>query len=108
MNLPVSSPRRRGPIRRVVATWCGRREIESQWLWVPAFAGTTADGSVPTTVEEVSQARAKLRGDSNSDHLTLACRQHGFRRHLVNRCHHAIGRHMVRHMPDAFEHDELA
>src|SRR5437016_2326395 len=29
LNLPLSSPRRRGPIRRVVAMWCDRRQIES-------------------------------------------------------------------------------
>ncbi len=32
-----------------------------QWLWVPAFAGTTADSSALRTVEEVSQALSRGR-----------------------------------------------
>ncbi len=38
----LSSPRRRGPIRRVMAMWRGGETSNAQWLWVPAFAGTTA------------------------------------------------------------------
>src|SRR5262249_46320726 len=30
-----------------------------QGLWVPAFAGTTANSSAPTTIEEISQALAR-------------------------------------------------
>src|SRR5712691_5527018 len=37
-----------------------------QWLWVPASAGTTTDGSVPTTVEEVSHTLARGRTESES------------------------------------------
>jgi hypothetical protein len=39
MNLALSSPRRRGPIRRVVAMWCGRRRIERSVATGPRLRG---------------------------------------------------------------------
>src|SRR6267142_1396897 len=59
------------PLSYAVSLRCGVASERSkvQWLWVPAFAGTTADSSVPTTVEEVSQAPARGRQQPRS------CRQ---------------------------------
>src|SRR5215470_9569061 len=58
INLPLSSPRRRGPIRRVIALWYGRQRSKIQWLWVPAFAGTTVDSSVPTLSDQSTGGRS--------------------------------------------------
>ena len=43
-----------------------------------------------------------------SNEVALARRQDSLCRHLIDRSRHAIGCYMMRHMPDAFEHDELA
>src|SRR5882762_620421 len=46
----------------------GGERSKVQWLWVPAFAGTTADSSVPTTVEQVSLARKRESSAKCSEH----------------------------------------
>src|SRR5262245_53801910 len=60
-HLHLSSPRTRGPIRRVIAIWHTWRDIESRWVWVPAFAGTT-------TREHVALGKARaVRHDTCSN-----------------------------------------
>src|SRR5262245_47646333 len=44
---PMSSPRRRGPIRREREMRHGLDQSGIQWLWVPAFAGTTGGNASP-------------------------------------------------------------
>src|SRR5436305_4186547 len=48
------APMREGGYPYAVSLRCGVAGERSkiQWLWVPAFAGTTANGSVVKTIEE--------------------------------------------------------
>src|SRR5437660_10741749 len=75
LNLPLSSPRRRGPIRCVVAMWCGRREIESSVAMGPRLRGDDSkgkQGTDPWSAPRFVFWPAILRGPRANAHAVTA------------------------------------
>src|SRR5258708_16341678 len=66
----MSSPRRRGPIRRGLSFaqgWQTASFDKRLWLWVPALAGTTNSAQLPALSDSLAPRRTSSASEDDTD-----------------------------------------